>query len=496
MDGDLRRVGPRIAARLDGGLIGGEIRRTGELFEITPPFEPAERAQVHAVTEAEMEEAVAGAVDGAQLMAAMPLHERVAIIDRLAVLVEEHHAELAATMTWQTGKPIRETRREATRSAGTLRLAGRSADLLRGRQVLTDTAAGGAPLWAFTHRRPLGVIAAIPPSNAPLNLLAHKLGPGLVAGNAVVVKPAPQTTVVSLLLAELALEAGAPATAVQVLAGGAEPALFLARDARVKGLTFTGGAVAGESLWKAAPFKRLIMELGGNSANLVLHDADVPSAAEHCFRGAFSNSGQSCNSVQRLIVHRNVVEEFIECLAGHIATLVVGDPFDEATDIAGMSSSDAAERVEGWITSAVSGGARLVAGGRREEATIWPTLLDRVTSDMQVACEEIFGPVAVILRADDDADALRIANATDYGLQFGVFTRSLDAALTCSEALEAGSVIVNRSSNFRLDSFVYGGVKASGVGREDPSSTVLAMSEEHFVVLGDRGPMRSRLEGA
>jgi acyl-CoA reductase-like NAD-dependent aldehyde dehydrogenase len=292
--------------------------------------------------------------------------------------------------------------------------------------------------------------------------------------------------VVGLQLAAIALDAGAPSEAVQVVTGDAPQALRLVTDHRVGAVSFTGGAVAGASLWRAAPFKRMIMELGGNSANLVLSDADVDAAAAACFRGAFSNSGQSCNSVQRLIVHRDVADDLVSSLAALIPELRVGDPFDETTDVAGMSSVTAAERVASMIDEAVADGARLAAGGKREGARVWPTLLDDVAPSMRVAREEIFGPVAVVLRVDDDDEAVRVANDTEYGLQFGVFTASLEQALACSERLEAGSVIINRSSNYRLDSFLYGGVKASGVGREDPASSVLAMSEEHFVVFGDR----------
>lgn len=486
MSNDLRSVGPTQAGRLNGPLVRGSLRSNGDTFQIVPPFDVSASADIHAATDAEIDEAITAAVDGAALMRAMPLHERVDIVERMSQLVSERIDQFAATMTWQTGKPIRETRRETVRTTDTLRLAGRAADLLRGRQVLTDTTPAGQPLWAFTHRRPVGVVAAIPPSNAPLNLLAHKLAPGLVAGNAVVVKPAPAASVVSLQLAELAIEAGAPPDAVQVLTGDAEPALRLARDKRVGALSFTGGAVAGESLWQAAPFKRIIMELGGNSANLILGDADIAAAAQACFRGAFSNSGQSCNSVQRLIVHDDRGDEFVELMAEHIRSLKVGDPFDPTTDVAGMSTVEAAERVESWVRDAVGGGATVAVGGQREGATVWPTLLDHVDPDMQVACEEIFGPVAVVLRVQTDDEALRLANNTDYGLQFGVFTDSLQSAFACSEALEAGSIVLNRSSNFRLDPFIYGGIKSSGVGREDPASTVLALSEEHFVVFGER----------
>jgi glyceraldehyde-3-phosphate dehydrogenase (NADP+) len=453
---------------------------------VVPPFPHLATASFLAASPEQVEASIRAAVRGARAMRAMPIHRRVALVERLAELVARDVERLAASETWSTGKPIKETTREAQRTGDTLRLAARAADLLQGRQVLTDTTPAGSPVWGFTHRRPIGIVAAIAPSNAPLNLLAHKLGPALIAGNAVIAKPAPQTTLTGLQLVELAHEAGVPLEACQILVGDAEPALALAADARVGAITFTGGPTAGRALWSAAPFKRVIMELGGNSANLVLADADLEHAARELARGGYSNSGQSCNSVQRIIVEDAVAERLVTLLEREVAKLRVGDPFDPDTDVAGMASATAAERVRSAVTDAVAAGAVRRHGGTSEGTRIEPVLLDHVRPEMAVAAQEIFGPVVGVIRVRDVAHAVEVANSTGYGLQFALFTSSVDTVLDLSEQLESGSLIVNRSSNFRLDSFPYGGIKGSGVGREDPASSVLQLSEEHFVVLGDR----------
>ena len=283
-------------------------------------------------------------------------------------LVDRDSERLAATMTWQTGKPIRETRREVVRAADTLRLSARAADLLAGEQISTDTTPGGRPLWAFSHRRPIGVVAAITPFNAPLNLLAHKLGPSIIGGNATIVKPASAAPLTAVQLVELAIEAGCPPESVNVLVGPAALGLSLVSHPDVRAITFTGGARAAREIWAAAPLKRLVMELGGNSANILFEDADLELAAGECVRGSFSNSGQSCNSVQRIIAPAARAAELADLMSTQIARLNVGDPFDDETDIGSMVSESETARVCAWLDAAVAEGAihpgRWTPGGR------------------------------------------------------------------------------------------------------------------------------------
>ena len=481
-----RTIGPSEARRIGRSLVGGRYLERGTERIHRAPFDAALDGPILDADEADIAATVATAVSGASLLGALPIHSRVAIVERLAGLVDRDSERLAATMTWQTGKPIRETRREVVRAADTLRLSARAADLLVGEQIATDTTPGGRRLWAFTHRRPIGVVVAITPFNAPLNLLAHKFGPSIIGGNATIVKPASAAPLTAVQLVELAIEAGCPPESVNVLIGPAALGLSLVSHPDVRAITFTGGARAAREIWGAAPLKRLVMELGGNSANLVFDDADLELTADECVRGSFSNSGQSCNSVQRIIAPASRAAELADLMSTQIATLTVGDPFDDDTDVGSMVSEKETARVCAWLDAAVADGATIRTGGDRAGATLSPTLVTGARPGMRVVDDEIFGPVAVILEHAGDEDAIRLANATPFGLQFGVFTRSLDRALRSISVLDSGSVIVNRSSNYRLDSFVYGGVKESGVGREDPRSTLRELTEEHFAVLGDR----------
>jgi acyl-CoA reductase-like NAD-dependent aldehyde dehydrogenase len=480
-----RRIGPAEAERAGRSLIGGRFLAAGAERSHRAPFDEALVGPILDAVESDVSSAVSTAIEGARAMRALPIHRRVAIVDRLADLVERDSERLAMTMTWQTGKPIRETRREVVRAADTLRLSTRAAELLAGEQIPTDTTPGGTPLWAFTHRRPVGVVAAITPFNAPLNLLAHKVGPSIVGGNATVVKPASAAPITAVQLAELAIEAGCPPEAINVLVGPAAIGLALVAQPGIGAITFTGSARAAEEIWRAAPLKRMVMELGGNSANVIFEDADLDLAAAECVRGAYSNSGQSCNSVQRIIAPAHLASELADRMLPLIASLRVGDPFDDESDIGSMVSGGESARVCDWVDAAVAGGAVVKTGGTRSGATLSPTLMTGATLGMRIVDDEIFGPVAAIVEHTGDDDAVRLANATPFGLQFGVFTRSLERALRSIAVLESGSVIVNRSSNYRLDSFIYGGVKQSGVGREDPRSTLRELTVEHFAVLGN-----------
>jgi acyl-CoA reductase-like NAD-dependent aldehyde dehydrogenase len=481
-----RVIGPEEATRIGRSLVAGQPLENGRERIHRAPFDAGLEGPIVDATEADVPGVISMAEAGARAARALPLHARVAIVERLAELVTRDGERLAATMTWQTGKPIRETRREVVRTVDTLRLSARAADLLGGEQILTDTTPGGMSLWAFTHRRPIGVVAAITPFNAPLNLLAHKLGPSIVGGNATIVKPASAAPLTAVQLVELAIEAGCPPEMVSVLVGPAAVGLALAAAPGVGAITFTGGRHAAEEIWRAAPLKRVVMELGGNSANVIFDDADLELAADECVRGSFSNSGQSCNSVQRIIAPAHVAAELAELLDSRIARLKVGDPFDADTDIGSMVSDVASTRVCAWLDEAVASGAAIATGGSRTGATLSPTLVTGARPGMRIVDDEVFGPVAVMVEHRGDDDAIELANATPYGLQFGVFTRSLDRAFRSISLLESGSVIINRSSNYRLDAFIYGGVKQSGVGREDPRSTLRELTEEHFAVLGDR----------
>ena len=372
-----RTIGPNEARRIGRSLLGGRFLERGTERVHRAPFDAALDGPILDAGEVDVATAVTTAVAGAKVAGALPVHSRVAIVERLAGLVDRDAERLAATMTWQTGKPIRETRREVVRAADTLRLSARAADLLAGEQISTDTTPGGRPLWAFSHRRPMGVVAAITPFNAPLNLLAHKLGPSIIGGNATIVKPASAAPLTAVQLVELAIEAGCPPDSVNVLVGPAALGLSLVSHPDVRAITFTGGARAAREIWAGAPLKRLVMELGGNSANILFDDADLELAAGECVRGSFSNSGQSCNSVQRIIAPTARASELADLMTAQIADLKVGDPFDNETDIGSMVSETETARVCEWLDEAVAEGAFIRTGGTRTGATLIADSRDR-----------------------------------------------------------------------------------------------------------------------
>jgi acyl-CoA reductase-like NAD-dependent aldehyde dehydrogenase len=321
---------------------------------------------------------------------------------------------------------------------------------------------------AITQRAPAGPVLAITPFNAPANLLAHKLAASFAAGNTTIVKPPPQAPAVSTALVELLLEAGMPVEAVQVLHGGGDVGARLCAAPEIAVVSFTGGVPAGRAVAHAAGPKRVMLELGGNAATIVCEDADIAQAALACARTGYSNSGQSCISVQRVYVHRSHFEEFAQELTAQVKGLVVGDPLDPATDVGSMVDDDAAERVVRWTAEAAGQGARVTAGGTRQGAVMAPTVVVAPPAEARVVREEVFGALVAVLPFDGFDEVLEECNRSSYGLQAGLFTHDVRRIVTAWRELEVGGLIVNGSSNFRLDHVPFGGVKDSGIGRESP----------------------------
>jgi acyl-CoA reductase-like NAD-dependent aldehyde dehydrogenase len=337
--------------------------------------------------------------------------------------------------------------------------------------------------WGIVRRFPIGPIAAITPFNFPLNLVAHKLAPAMAVGCPVVLKPAPQTPFCAMLLAKLIVEAGWPASALTVLPVSNEDAVLLVADERIKLLSFTGSAVVGWQLKREAGKKRVLLELGGNAAVIVHNDADVEQAVSRCTSGAFTYAGQSCISVQRILVHADIFDPFCAKMVEAAGSLRVGDPSDEATDVGPMIRASDVQRVEQWIKEAVTGGAKLLCGGSSKASLIAPTLLSATTSDMKVNCEEIFAPIATIDSYDDFDDALDRVNQSRYGLQAGVFTRDAGLIFRAFEKLDVGGVIVGDVPTFRVDPMPYGGVKDSGLGREGIRYAMEEMTERRLLAM-------------
>jgi acyl-CoA reductase-like NAD-dependent aldehyde dehydrogenase len=462
-------------------LIGGEWLETGGWLEVRSPHtgELVGRVAKGGAAEA------ARAVDAASraLERPLPAHERAAILDRVAGLLRERQEDVARTICAEAGKPIRTARVEASRAISTYTFAAVEARKLAGEAVPMDAAEAGAGKLAFTLRRPIGVVAAISPFNFPCNLVAHKLAPALAAGCPVVLKPASQTPLSALLLAELEQEAGLPDGWLNVVAGPAAAiGDVLVSDERVRLITFTGSSGVGWALQERAPRKRVRLELGNSTPVIVAADADLDAAAAKLAANAFSFAGQSCISVQRIYVERPVLDAFLERFLPKVEALVVGDPADDETDVGPVIDAGARERILAWIAEAEHDGARVLSGGRDGDL-IRPTVLTDVPDDARVSCEEIFGPVCVVNPVESVDEAIERANGTDFGLQAGIFTASLATALTAAEGLEFGGVTVNEAPTFRADQMPYGGIKGSGNTKEGPAYTIREMTEERLVVV-------------
>jgi acyl-CoA reductase-like NAD-dependent aldehyde dehydrogenase len=350
--------------------------------------------------------------------------------------------------------------------------------------VPMDASQAGEGKLAFTLRSPIGVVAAISPFNFPLNLVAHKIAPALAAGCAVVLKPASQTPLSALLLAELEHEAGLPAGWLNVLVGpSSEIGDVLVEDERVKLITFTGSSAVGWKLRERAPRKRVSLELGNSTPVIVEADADVDDAAARCAANAFSFAGQSCISVQRIYVHEGVYDDFKAAFLPRVEALRLGDPSDEDTDVGPLITADDRDRVLEWIEEARSAGAEVLTGGTLEGELLRPTVVERPPAEAKLACEEAFGPVCTLQPYATLDEAIALANGTRYGLQAGIFTRDVKSALRAGRELEFGGVTVNEAPTFRADQMPYGGVKDSGNTKEGPAWAVREMTEERLVVL-------------
>src|SRR5579859_4068418 len=425
------------------------------------------------------------AIDAAAhaLESPLPAHERAAILDRVADLLRERHEDMAQTICAEAGKPIRAARVEASRAVSTYTFAAVEARKLAGDVIPMGASEAGEGKIAFTLRRPIGVIGAISPFNFPCNLVAHKLAPALAAGCPVVLKPASQTPLSALLLAELEQEAGLPAGWLSVVVGRAsEIGDVLVEDERVKLITFTGSGEVGWGLQERAPRKRVKLELGNSTPVIVAADADLDEAAAKLAGNAFAFAGQSCISVQRIYVERSAFDAFVAAFVPKVDALKVGDPADDDTDVGPVIDEDARTRIRAWIEEADGS----VLTGGEHEGLIRPTVLANVSDDRKVSCEEVFGPVVVVNPVDSVDEAIERANGTRYGLQAGVFTSSIDTALRAADGLEFGGVIVNEAPTFRSDQMPYGGVKASGNTKEGPASAVRELTEERLVVIQRR----------
>lgn len=395
--------------------------------------------------------------------------------------IEQNAAMLVDLIVSDIGKPRRLAKFEVLRAAQLTRACAGQLETMVGETLPLDAVPAGAGRFGFTRRVPYGVVAAITPFNAPINLLIQKLAPAIAAGNAVVVKPHPAGTRVALAVATLCFEAGLPAGLCNVITGDRNAALALVAHRNVSAVTFTGGNAGANALVRAAGAKKFVAELGSNSANIVLADADLPDAAKRIAAAAFEASGQQCVSAQRIIVAAESYDRFLEMFKSAASALKVGDPSDETTDIGPMISMVAADRVMAMLDESIGKGARYVLAPSRSKCTVSPGIIENAPKTSSLWCNEAFGPVAVVHRAESAEDALLLANDSPFGLQGSVFTRNLGAAFRFAMDFEVGALWINEASRFRLDNYPFGGTKQSGSGREGIRYAIEELSQQKFV---------------
>jgi glyceraldehyde-3-phosphate dehydrogenase (NADP+) len=405
------------------------------------------------------------------------LRSRRQALEKATRLLEEQSARFANIIAAESSKTITEAEREVSRCIETLRLSAAASSELSGSTLnFEDSLAAGNKIGWYS-RKPVGIVAAITPFNDPLNLVAHKLGPALIAGNGVVLKPSERTPFSGLALVQLLLEAGVPSGRIAAIVTGPGVAEALVTDDQIDLISFTGGPRTAERIAATAGAKKILSELGGNNATIVCADADPIDAADAIVAGAFGVAGQNCLSVQRVFVHTNHFQRVLRRVARGTQALRTGSKFDRRTDVGPLISEAEARRVEEWVEEAKAAGASVHAGGQRRGAFYEPTVLTDVPASCRVIREEVFGPVVTLMPFDDVADAIRWANDSEYGLQSGVFTQSIDLALAIAEQLDVGAVVINETSDLRIDSMPFGGFKKSGVGREGVRFAVHEMTE-------------------
>ena len=462
-------------------LSGAWLRSSDRLQPVVDPEDGSLIAEVHNAGSDDIAAAVSGVYES--LSSEWELWQRREALDRATVLVREEAARLAGIIARESSKTITEADREVARAAETLRLSAANVHLLEGETLpLADTARGAGRI-GWNRRAPLGVVAAITPFNDPLNLVAHKLGPSLIAGNGVVLKPSRETPLSALALVDILLRAGVPAGRIAVSVTDREAGESLVTDPRIAVVSFTGGPSTADIIAAQAGARKLLMELGGNNAVIVCEDGELELAADGIVDGAFGVAGQNCLSVQRVYVHRSQFKAVVELVRERTERLVVGSKRNPATDLGPLIREDEARRVEEWVSEAKAAGATVVTGGVRTGSFFAPTVLTDVPLGSRVLREEVFGPVVSILPFSELSDVVSSVNDTEYGLQAGVFTTSMQTAFAVAEQLHVGSVLINDTSDYRIDSMPFGGSKRSGVGREGVPSAILELSEPKNVIV-------------
>jgi len=463
-------------------LLGDTWLDRDRKIEVRDPFDNSLVDTVPRATKEDVDAALAAAGRGFEAARKMTVYDRAQVLFKTARIVDGRLEEFARTIAREGSKTIREARKEARRCVNTLTISGEEAKRIQGETIPFSSFPGGEKRRGYYERVPIGIVVAITPFNDPLNLVAHKLGPAVAAGNSVILKPATVTPLSGIKLVEAFMEAGLPPFVMQVLTGfGGEIGDALVSDPRPRMISFTGGLEAGLRITRLAGLKKIGMELGSNSPVIVWKDADIDWAAETCVSGAFWAAGQNCIGVQRIYIHKDVYEPFKKRFVDFTKAYKIGDKLKEETDMGPMINEGEAKRLEGWVKDAEKAGAAVLAGGRRTGALLEPTVLENVPKSARVHKDEVFGPTVNLYPVADADQALAEANAIEYGLHAALFTRDVDMSFKLAYGLDCGGVMINDSTDYRLDSMPFGGIKNSGLGREGVAFSLQEMTEPKVI---------------
>jgi acyl-CoA reductase-like NAD-dependent aldehyde dehydrogenase len=464
-------------------LINGEWVEASEYTKLQSPYSEEVIALIPQATEKDVDQAIQAAYNAKTTMAKMPAFKRAEILENLVSLLKEHQEEAAQIIAKEAAKPLKIARVEVARTIETYKFSAEEAKRIYGETVPLDASANGANRLAYTIYEPLGVVGAITPFNFPMNLVAHKLGPAIASGNTVVLKPASQTPLSAFFIGELLKKAGLPKGALNIVTGsGRTVGEKIVQDPRVNVITFTGSPPVGMGIRNKAGLKRVILELGSNSAVIIDEGIDVGKIIPRCVTGAFSYQGQVCISLQRIYVHESLYDKFVREFVAATKALTLGDPLSEETDVSALISPEDVKRTLEWIEEAVNNGAKLATGGKVHGNIVEPTVLLDVDPTLKVSCQEVFAPIVIINKVSSMNKAYELVNDSRYGLQAGIYTNNVFTALEAAEKLHVGGVMINDIPTFRVDHMPYGGVKESGMGREGVKYSMQEMMEMKLVV--------------
>ncbi|WP_096189945.1 aldehyde dehydrogenase family protein [Evansella halocellulosilytica] len=463
---------------------GGVWYEKQETFPLVSPVDQTVIAHISKGDQTDIKDAIISARKGYQSLKKRSAHERSMILERVSELIKKNKEELSRTISLETAKPIKDSRSEIDRTIITYKLAAEEAKRLNGETIPMDAVPGGENRLGYSIKEPLGIIAAITPFNFPFNLVAHKLGPAIAAGNAVLFKPAEQTPLSAIKITEIFLEAGLPKEAIQLVTGyGKELSDSIVKDEDIQKITFTGSVPVGKIIKENAGLKRTTLELGSNSALIVEPDTDIKKMAQKCVKAAFTFSGQICISLQRIFVHESCYDTFCNELVEKTKELRIGSPFDDNTDVAALISPDSFNRIKNWVEQAKNSGATVALGGNGTNNTFEPTILLNTDLSLNVCCEEVFGPVVSVISYKNLEEAISMVNESQFGLHTGLYTKDMNRALKAAGQIESGGVLINEVPTFRLDHIPYGGVKNSGYGREGIKYALDEMTKTKFVMV-------------